>query len=66
MKMKIFENQFTREQVICRDLKQVQLIDGEEYLRVQKYLGGGSNAGEQLRQREFLVRKNALKQVQTH
>ena len=66
MKLKIFENQFTRERVICRDLNQVQLIDGEEYLRVQKYLGSGGNAGEQLRQREFLVRKNALKRVQTH
>lgn len=63
MKVSVFENQFTRERFVCRDVRQTQLIDGEEYLRVQRWLGGGARATEQLREREFLVKRTALKQV---
>ena len=62
MKVSVFENQFTRERVICRDALRPQVIDGEEYLRVQRYLGGG-NAVTQYHEREFLVKRSALKPV---
>lgn len=63
MKVTVFENQFTRERFVCRDVRQSRLIDGEEYLSVQRWLGGGVNATQQLREREFLVKRTALKPV---
>lgn len=63
MKLSVFENQFTRERFICRDVRQIEMIDGVEYLRVQRWVGGGGKLAEQLRQREFLVRREALKPI---
>lgn len=63
MKLSVFENQFTRERFICRDVRQVEMIDGVEYLRVQRWVGAGGNLSEQHRQREFLVRREALKPI---
>lgn len=63
MKLSILENQVTRERYVCRDLKQIQSIDGEEYVRVQRWVGGGGNLTQQLHEREFLIRRSALKQV---
>jgi hypothetical protein len=62
MKVSVFENQFTHERVICRDTTRPHLIDGEEYLRVQRY-SAGNNAVTQYHEREFLVRRSALKPV---
>jgi hypothetical protein len=63
MKVAVFENQFTRERFVCRDVRQARLIDGEEYLPVQRWLGSGTNATLQLHEREFLVKRTALKPV---
>ena len=53
MKTIYFENIRNREQFYCNDLKNVQLIDGIEYLRVFK-LGT---------QRDMLVKKDSLRKV---
>jgi hypothetical protein len=53
MKAYYFENLLNKEQFICRDLNDVRLIDGIEYLRVFKY---GT-------QRDCLVRKDSLKKI---
>ncbi len=53
MKTVYFENYRNRERYECRDLKDVRMIDGVEYLRVFK-LGT---------QRDCLVRKDQLKKL---
>lgn len=55
MKPVIFENIRTREQLICDDLRNVSVIDGEEYLAVRK--------PEQAR--IFLVRRSVLTQIKS-
>jgi hypothetical protein len=61
MKLRLFENQVTRERYLCRDINQVETIDGEQYLRVERWAGG--SAVQQQQQREFLVRYSALEPV---
>jgi hypothetical protein len=54
MKEKLFENLFTKEIFECKDLKNIQVIEGVEYLTVQKIDGS---------RRNLLMRKDALKKV---
>jgi hypothetical protein len=49
----IFENTRTRERVVCDDLRNVSVIDGEEYIAVHR----------ENDQRVFLIRKTALVKV---
>lgn len=53
MKPITFKNKINNEQVICEDVKLVQLIDGIEYLQVHR-------PGQT---RVFLMRKDALERV---
>lgn len=53
MKPIIFENPRTRERVVCDDIRNVSVIEGEEYLAVRRTDSP----------RVFLVRKNALVRV---
>ena len=53
MKTITLKNKFNGERVVCNDLKQVQLIDGIEYLLVSKTI----------QDRKFLMRKDALERV---
>lgn len=55
MKSIIFENPVNREQYICDNVKEVQTIDGIEYLEVYKKDS----------KRKFLFRKDVLKKVST-
>lgn len=56
MNSKIFENQITREQFICPNTKDLRVIDGVEYLSVQK-------PGHP---RLMLMRKDVLTPVKKH
>lgn len=51
MKTYKVENLITREQLICKNLKDISTIDGVEYLRVCKMDS----------RREFLIKKDAIK-----
>lgn len=53
MKAITFENIYNREKFVCRGKKDIQVIDGVEYIKVFKY---GT-------QRQVLVRKDFLKKV---
>jgi len=53
MKTTTFKNRFNGEIVFCKDLKEVQVIDGVEYLLVSKTV----------QDRKFLMRKEALEKV---
>jgi penicillin-binding protein-related factor A (putative recombinase) len=53
MKPVTFENRVSHERVICDDIKNVQLIDGIEFLLVHR----------QGQQRIFLMRKDSLEKV---
>lgn len=53
MKSVLFENKFTHEKVMCKDINLIKEIDGVSYLMVSKLDN----------KREFLMRKDALKQV---
>ena len=53
MKATTFKNRFNGEIVVCKDLKEVQVIDGVEYLLVSKTI----------QDRKFLMRKEALEKV---
>ena len=53
MKTITLKNKFNGEQVVCKDLKEVQLIDGIEYVLVSKTI----------QDRKFLMRKDALEKV---
>jgi hypothetical protein len=53
MKTITFKNKFNGEQVVCNDVKAVQVIDGIEYLLVSK----------KIQDRKFLMRKDALEKV---
>ena len=53
MKPIMFENIRTRERVVCDDLRNVSVIDGEEYLAVRR----------ENDQRVFLIRKTVLVKV---
>jgi hypothetical protein len=53
MKTTYFENVRNREQFYCKDLKDIQMIDGVEYLRVFRM---GT-------QRDVLVKKDTLRKV---
>ena len=55
MKAITFKNRFNGEQVVCKDVKEVQVIDGIEYLLVSKTV----------QDRKFLMRKDALEKVKT-
>jgi hypothetical protein len=50
MKPVIFENPRTRERVICDDVRNVAVIEGEEYLTVHRVN----------EQRTFLIRRTAV------
>ena len=50
MKTITFKNRFNGEQVVCNDMKSVQVIDGIEYILVSKTV----------QDRKFLMRKDAL------
>ena len=50
MKPVMFENPRTRERVVCDDLRNVSVIEGEEYLTVRRVN----------EQRVFLIRRSAL------
>ena len=54
MKAITFKNRFNGEQVVCKDVKEVQVIDGVEYLLVSKTI----------QDRKFLMRKDALEKIQ--
>ena len=55
MKVVIFENQFNKsEKFYCDNLKNVQLIDGVEYLHVRRLENS----------RKFLIRKDSLKKIE--
>lgn len=54
MKEKLFENLFTKEIFECKDLKNIQIIEGVEYITVQKVDGT---------KRNLLIRRDALKKV---
>lgn len=53
MKPIMFENIRTRERVVCDDLRNVSVIDGEEYIVVHRVN----------EQRVFLIKKTALAKV---
>lgn len=53
MKPVLFENTFNHEQVVCDDVKKIQVVDGVEYLTVHRK--------DNLR--TFLMRRDALKPV---
>ena len=53
MKAITFKNRFNGERVVCKDLREVQVIDGIEYLLVSKTI----------QDRKFLMRKDALERV---
>jgi hypothetical protein len=53
MKTVVFENVVNKEKFQCHNTKDIQIIDGIEYLRVFKY---GT-------QRDCLVKKDSLKKV---
>ncbi len=53
MKTVTFKNKFNGERVVCKDVKEVQVIDGIEYLLVSKTI----------QDRKFLMRKDALEKV---
>ena len=50
MKPIMFENPRTRERVVCDDLRNVSVIEGEEYLTVRRVN----------EQRVFLIRRTAV------
>jgi hypothetical protein len=53
MKSIVFENPRTRERVVCDDVRNVSVIEGEEYLAVHR----------EDNPRVFLIKKNALVRV---
>jgi len=53
MKPVLFENIRTRERLVCDDLRNVTIIDGEEYLAVRR----------EQEQRVFLTKRSILTQV---
>jgi hypothetical protein len=53
MKTVTFKNKFNGERVVCKDTKEVQVIEGIEYLLVSKTI----------QDRKFLMRKDALEKV---
>jgi len=53
MKPIMFENIRTRERVVCDNLRNVSVIDGEEYIAVRR----------ENEQRVFLIKKTALVKV---
>ena len=53
MKAITFKNRFNGERVVCKDTKDVHVIDGIEYLLVSKTI----------QDRKFLMRKDALEKV---
>lgn len=55
MKTITLKNKFNGEQVVCNDIKAVQVIDGIEYLLVSKTV----------QDRKFLMRKEALEKIKT-
>ena len=55
MKPVMFENTRTRERVVCDDVRNIAVIEGEEYLTVHRVN----------EQRVFLVRRTAVVPVKT-
>ena len=55
MKPIIFENPRTRERVVCDDVRNVAVIEGEEYLTVRRVN----------EHRVFLIKRTALVRVKT-
>ena len=53
MKPITFKNRFNGERVVCKDVKDIYVIDGIEYLLVSKTI----------QDRKFLMRKDALEKV---
>ena len=53
MKTITFKNRFNNERVVCKDVKDIYVIDGIEYLLVSKTV----------QDRKFLMRKDALERV---
>ena len=53
MKAITFKNRFNGERVVCKDVKDVHVIDGIEYLLVSRTI----------QDRKFLMRKDALERV---
>ena len=53
MKVLTFKNRFNGEKVVCKDIKDIQVIDGVEYLLVSK----------SVQDRKFLMRKDALEKI---
>jgi hypothetical protein len=53
MKTITFKNRFNNERVVCKDVKDIYVIDGIEYLLVSKTV----------QDRKFLMRKDALEKV---
>ena len=55
MKVIVYENQFNKsEKFYCDNLKNVQLIDGVEYLQVRRVENN----------RKFLIRKDSLRKLE--
>ena len=55
MKSVMFENPRTRERVVCDDIRNIAMIEGEEYLAVRRVN----------EQRVFLIRRSAVVPVKT-
>jgi hypothetical protein len=55
MKPVMFENPRTRERVVCDDIRNIAVIEGEEYLTVRRVN----------EQRVFLIKRTALVRVKT-
>ena len=53
MKTITFKNRFNGERVVCKDVKDIHVIDGIEYLLVSRTI----------QDRKFLMRKDALERV---
>ena len=53
MKTITFKNRFNGERVVCKDVKDIHVIDGIEYLLVSRTI----------QDRKFLMRKDALEKV---
>jgi len=53
MKTITLKNKFNGEKVVCKDIKEIQVIDGIEYILVSKTI----------QDRKFLMRKDALERV---
>lgn len=57
MKPVMYRNIFTNDQVICRNTKNIKLIDGIEYIEVERV--------KDIQRRSFLMRLDSLDRIKS-